>query len=103
MVANEVNVSYQGKIVAVKLYSCQSRRDRWTLLRTHMVVNAVNVSYQGKIVAVKLSKHREVFFFSASMYPIDSSDLIGDDVTMTLHQFLVDCITDDLYISEIDV
>ena len=68
-----------------------------------MVVNAVNVSYQGKIVAVKLSKNREVFFFSASMYPIGSSDLIGDDITMTLHQFLVDYITDDLYISEIDM
>ena len=29
--------------------------------------------------------------------------MVGDDATMTLHEFLVDYITDDLYISEIDV
>ena len=32
-----------------------------------------------------------------------SSQEDGDDVSMTLYEFLVDYITDDLYISEIDV
>ena len=57
--------------------------------------------YQGKNVAVKLSKKK------IKMYKVTakngSSQEDGDDVIMTLYDFLVDYITDDLYISEIEV
>ena len=33
----------------------------------------------------------------------ESTQEDGDNIIMTLHEFLVDYITDDLYISEIDV
>ena len=62
-------------------------------------VNEENVLYQGKIVAVKLSKNK----VTATYWKRGSSQEDGDDVSMTLYEFLVDYITDDLYISEIDV
>ena len=40
---------------------------------------------------------------TATYWKRGSSQEDGDDVSMTLYEFLVDYITDDLYISEIDV
>ena len=58
--------------------------------------------YQGKIVAVKLSKKFKMYNVTATYWKNGSSQENGD-VTMTLYEFLVDYITDDLYITEIDV
>ena len=66
-------------------------------------VNEENVLYQGKIVAVKLSKNCKGYKVTATYWKRGSSQEDGDDVSMTLYEFLVDYITDDLYISEIDV
>ena len=66
-------------------------------------VNEENVLYQGKIVAVKLSKNRKVYKVTATYWKHGSTQEDGDDVSMTLYEFLVDYISDDLYISEIDV
>ena len=65
-------------------------------------VNEENVLYQGKIVAIKLSKNSKVYKVTATYWKRSSQE-DGDDVSMTLYEFLVDYITDDLYISEIDV
>ena len=62
-----------------------------------------NVLYEGKIVAVKLSKNFKMYKVTATYWKNGSSQEDGDDVTMTLYEFLVDYITDDLYITEIDV
>ena len=40
---------------------------------------------------------------TATYWKNGSSQEDGDDVTMTLYEFLVDYITDDLYLTEIDV
>ena len=66
-------------------------------------VNEENVLYQGKIVAVKLSTNYKMYKVTATYWKRGSSQEDGDDVSMTLYEFLVDYITDDLYISEIDV
>ena len=65
-------------------------------------VNEENVLYQGK-TAVKLSKNCKVYKVTATYWKRGSSQEDGDDVSMTLYEFLVDYITDDLYITEIDV
>ena len=59
--------------------------------------NEANV---GKIVAVKFKLYR----VTATYWKNGSSQEDGDDVTMTLYEFLVDYmfITDDLCITEID-
>ena len=44
-----------------------------------------------------------MFRVTATHWKHESTQEDGDDATMTLHEFLVDYITDDLYISEIDV
>ena len=66
-------------------------------------INEANVLYQGKIVAVKLSKNFKMYKVTATYWKNGSSQEDGDDVTMTVYEFLVDYITDDLYITEIDV
>ena len=66
-------------------------------------VNEENVLYQGKIIAVKLSNNCKVYKVTATYWKRGSSQEDGDDVSMTLYEFLVDYITNDLYINEIDV
>ena len=56
-----------------------------------------------KIVAVKLSKNCKVYKVTATYWNRGSSQEDGEDVSMTLYEFLVDYITDDLFISEMDV
>ena len=66
-------------------------------------VNEENVLYLSKIVAVKLSKNCKGYKVTATYWKRGCSQEDGDDVSMTLYGFLVDYITDDLYMSEIDV
>ena len=65
-------------------------------------VNEENVLYLSKIVAVKLSKNCKGYKVTATYWKRGCCQEDGDDVSMTLYGFLVDYITDDLYISEID-
>ena len=64
-------------------------------------VNEENVLYQGKIVAVKLSKNCKVYKVTATYWKRESNQEDGDDVSTTLYEFLVDYITDDLYIIDV--
>ena len=57
-------------------------------------VNEENALYQGKIVAVKLSTNCKVYKVTATYnyWKRGSSQEDGDDVSMTLYDFLVDYI-----------
>ena len=56
--------------------------------------------YQGKIVTVKLSNNCKVYNVTAKRGSSQEDEMM---FSMTLYVFLVVYITDDLYISEIDV
>ena len=56
--------------------------------------------YQGKIVTVKLSNNCNVYKVTAKRGSSQEDEMM---FSMTLYVFLVVYITDDLYISEIDV
>ena len=65
-------------------------------------VDNQNVLYQGHVLSVKCSKRSNMPKFTATyMYwKHDENQDEGDDVTMAVYEFLVDCVTDDLQIPE---
>ena len=62
-------------------------------------VNQQNVMYKGHVINVKYSKKSTTPKVTVTYWKYDETDE-GEDVTMTLIEFVVDYITGDLQINE---
>ena len=72
------------------------------IIGLHMwFVDNQNVLYQGHLLSVKCSKRSNMTKVIATYWKHDENQDEGDDVTMTVYDFSVDCVTDALQIPEI--
>ena len=63
-------------------------------------VNQQNVMYKGHVINVKCSKKSTTPKVTVTYWKYEETEEEGEDVTMTLIEFLVDCINGDLQINE---